>query len=123
MSTEKEARKEYNKIYYATKKEEISKKLYAKEECQYCKRVVGHQQMPKHIKSKFCQSRSNKTDVEMLKNKIDKINKLISDPNESNIRKSLLQIINDVHEDKLKKMINNDISNVNEKYEGFTEKE
>ena len=57
----------------------------------------------------------------MLKNKIDRINKLISDPNESNIRISLLQIINDVHNDKLKKMIDNDIAN--EKYEGFAENE
>ena len=106
MLSEKEGRKEYNKNYYATKKEEISKKLYTKEECQFCKRIVGHQQMPKHIKSKFCQSRSNKTDVDLLKNKIDRINKLISDPNESDIRKSLLQIINDDNDEKLKKIIN-----------------
>ena len=112
MSMEKEARKEYNKNYYATKKAEISKKLYTKEECQFCKRIVGHQQMSKHIKSKFCQKRSNKTDVEMLMNKIDRINKLISNTDESDIRKGLLQIIND-----------KDIAKTNEMYDGFVEKE
>ncbi len=51
---------EYQKEYYAKKKDIIKGKLMEKETCQYCGRCVCHQNMFKHQKSKYCLSRRNK---------------------------------------------------------------
>jgi uncharacterized protein (DUF1919 family) len=48
---------EYQKEYYAQKKDVIKGKLMEKEKCPYCNRVVAHQNMFKHQKSKYCKSR------------------------------------------------------------------
>ena len=52
-----EKMKEYNQRYYAKKKEQIATKLYAKEACQKCGRMVSHQNINKHQKSSYCKSR------------------------------------------------------------------
>ena len=48
-----EKRKEYNAKYYASKKAEIAQKLYAKEECEHCSRIVSHQNMKNHLPNIF----------------------------------------------------------------------
>jgi hypothetical protein len=63
----KESRKESNKKYYQTNKDEIAKKLYTKEVCMHCGRSVSHQTMPKHLKTSYCISRKqNKQDEDIL---------------------------------------------------------
>jgi hypothetical protein len=46
--------KEYNKQYYADHKDDIKRKMFAKEQCLYCDRQVNHQNMAKHKQSKLC---------------------------------------------------------------------
>ena len=53
----KQNRAEYMKEYYAKNKTEIIKKICSKEVCQYCNRTVGHQNLIKHQKSKYCKTR------------------------------------------------------------------
>jgi hypothetical protein len=45
------------KEYYAKNKVTIIGKICKKEECEYCKRSVSHQQMMKHQKSQYCKTR------------------------------------------------------------------
>ncbi len=66
-----EARKEYNKKYYETHKEEIAKKLYAKQECGICGRSVNHQQIKRHQASKLCASHARAREV--YKSELDEI--------------------------------------------------
>lgn len=54
---EKVNRNEYMKEYYAKNKVSIIGKICKKEECEYCKRSVSHQQMMKHQKSQYCKTR------------------------------------------------------------------
>ncbi len=61
-----EQRKEYNKKYYAEKKDEIKKKLFTKESCELCGRMVVHQHIWKHRKSAYCQSRADKAKLDVL---------------------------------------------------------
>ena len=68
-----EKRREYNAKYYASKKAEIAKKLYAKEECEHCSRVVSHQNMKKHLESRLCQERREPSLINKLKEKIEKL--------------------------------------------------
>lgn len=49
--------KEYMKAYYLNHKAEIKQQRYCKEKCEYCNREITHQQMMKHYKSKYCQTR------------------------------------------------------------------
>ena len=50
-------RSEYMKAYYVKNKVEIIKKITAKEQCIYCQRMVGHQNLIKHQLSKYCKTR------------------------------------------------------------------
>lgn len=54
---QKQNRAEYMKAYYAKNKTEIINKICSKEICEYCHRTVGHQNMIKHLKSKYCKTR------------------------------------------------------------------
>lgn len=51
--------KEYMKEYYSKNKERISKMCAKKEVCEFCKRLVTHQNMPAHQRTKYCQNRRN----------------------------------------------------------------
>lgn len=54
---DKEKQKQYNKEYYENNKDEINKKISAKEICKYCNRSVRHDNLFKHMKSNYCKSR------------------------------------------------------------------
>jgi hypothetical protein len=73
-----EQRKEYNKKYYETNKDQIKKKLFTKVECDKCNRKVNHQNIKNHQKSSYCQLRAIsqqpsdiKLMLEMLKSKLE----------------------------------------------------
>lgn len=51
-------KKDYNKNYYEKNKVKIAEKLYCKETCEHCQKVVSHQNMKKHQKSSYCKSKS-----------------------------------------------------------------
>lgn len=78
-----EERKEYNKRYYESKKNDIKKKLFKKVECELCKRVISHQNISKHKKSSYCIARSNKTNEQVelstLQQNINELKKKIED--------------------------------------------
>ena len=78
---DKDKRKEYNKKYYSQKKDEIKAKLFVKEECVNCGRKVNHQNFKKHQTSKLCKGTN-----------VDKIDKILNDPEESNQLKFLLRL-------------------------------
>lgn len=61
-----EQRREYNKKYYAAKKDEIKKKLFTKEPCELCGRMVVHQHIWKHRESAYCKSRADKAKLDVL---------------------------------------------------------
>ena len=75
MNTEE--RKEYNKKYYAEKKDDIKMKMNVKEQCPLCKRYVKHQFMNRHQSTGICKrGRDNcfigdiinlKAEIEILK--------------------------------------------------------
>jgi ribosomal protein L33 len=44
-------KKDYNKNYYETNKAKIAEKLYCKETCPHCQKVVSHQNMKSHQKT------------------------------------------------------------------------
>ena len=52
-----EERRQYNKEYYAKNKKEILTKLFTKEECELCGRMVSHQNIFKHRTSSYCLAR------------------------------------------------------------------
>jgi len=49
-----EKKRGYNSKYYESHKKQIAEKLYAKEVCTNCGKTVNHQNMPKHVKTKYC---------------------------------------------------------------------
>lgn len=51
-------KKDYNKNYYEKNKAKIAEKLYCKETCPKCQKVVSHQNMKKHQLTSYCKSRS-----------------------------------------------------------------
>jgi hypothetical protein len=51
-------KKDYNKNYYETNKAKIAEKLYCKETCPHCQKVVSHQNMKSHQKTSYCKSRA-----------------------------------------------------------------
>jgi hypothetical protein len=53
----KEQQKIYNEKYYAENKAKIEAKIGLKENCPHCDRCVRHQNIQKHIKSKYCKTR------------------------------------------------------------------
>jgi len=59
---EKKPHKEYMKEYYAKNKDVLIKKMMAKEMCPHCSRMVAHQQLFKHQKTKYCKSRRELND-------------------------------------------------------------
>ena len=73
-SSEKLIKAEYNKRYYEKKKDEIASKLYAKEPCTRCGRILSHQNIRKHMETRYCKDRSGKVsserEMEILKEKI-----------------------------------------------------
>jgi len=50
---------EYYKTYYPLKKAEILEKAGRKENCEFCNRLVSHQNLTKHFKSSYCVVRRN----------------------------------------------------------------
>ena len=65
-----EERRAYNKDYYAKNKKEILGKLFTKEECELCGRMVSHQNILKHRTSSYCISRRKNDDMKLMKEKI-----------------------------------------------------
>lgn len=49
-------KKDYNKNYYEKNKAKIAEKLYCKETCPHCQKVVSHQNMKSHQKTSYCKS-------------------------------------------------------------------
>lgn len=72
-----DSKKESNKKYYAQKKAQIAEKLYKKEECSRCGRVVSHQNINKHQKSRLCMSRSEKPKIDMLMEKVSSLETIL----------------------------------------------
>ena len=58
-------RKQYSKDYYEKNKTVLLKKMLDKEKCKFCERMVCHQQLQKHQKSKYCKTRRLQK-IEML---------------------------------------------------------
>ena len=54
-----EKRDEYNKKYYAENKAILAEKKATKETCQFCNRIVSHQNMMTHMNTKLCMKRRN----------------------------------------------------------------
>ena len=79
----KESRREYNKKYYAEKKSAICAKLFEKEECLKCGRIVSHQNMKKHQTSKVCMTTAERrqaklnvsSELEAIKQELEDIKK------------------------------------------------
>jgi hypothetical protein len=86
-----EQRKEYNKKYYETKKDDIKKKLFTKVECPKCGRIISHQNVKKHQLSSYCIARchnksggamvqvvNSTSDIEELKKKVKELEEKLS---------------------------------------------
>jgi hypothetical protein len=56
-SEPKQNRNQYMKDYYKKNKDAILEKVMVKEQCPHCDRMIAHQQMAKHKKTKYCKSR------------------------------------------------------------------
>jgi hypothetical protein len=54
--------KAYRKAYYQKNKAKIMAQVLAKEQCPICSRMINHQQMKRHQKSKSCCSKVNEID-------------------------------------------------------------
>ena len=82
--------------------------------CEICGGKYKTYSKYRHVKTKKHLQAENRSKVpnviEVLMNKIDRIEKIINDPEESKIRKSLLEIVNDVHKSKLRDLSANDTS-------------
>ena len=63
-----EERKNYNKTYYQTKRDQILKKACEKVECEFCHRIVIKNNILKHQKTKLCKNQENLI-IEKLKRK------------------------------------------------------
>jgi len=64
-SKEKQNVKLYNRMYYQHNKSRIAEGILKKEMCGTCKRVVNHQNMPKHKRSKLCRNTAAKGAVDL----------------------------------------------------------
>jgi len=53
--------KEYNKSYYERNKKKIIESMMIKEHCPMCNKLVSHQQINKHMKSKLCMRKRQTT--------------------------------------------------------------
>jgi hypothetical protein len=81
-------RKEYNKKYYADNKATICGKLTEKEACDICGKMVNHQHVNRHQKSKACLRKAVKQalaedkhadlkkQVNEIQNTLDKLNQM-----------------------------------------------
>jgi hypothetical protein len=63
-----EERKNYNKTYYQTKRDQILKKACEKVECEFCHRIVIKNNILKHQKTKLCKNQEMLI-IEKLKRK------------------------------------------------------
>ena len=72
-----EERVEYNKVYYAEKKEAIKAKLFTKVQCDKCGRTVSFQNLPKHKHTSYCKNHSDDSVIEELKQEVEKLNQII----------------------------------------------
>lgn len=84
----KTAKIKYNATYYAKHKDKIAEKLYAKEACNMCSRVVTHQNLPKHKKSNYCRSHSEKQRNELNENEVKQIKKTVTKMNLKEIERN-----------------------------------
>jgi hypothetical protein len=79
-----EIKKQYNTKYYEANKKAICKKLMEKKECNYCKKMVSHQNMGKHQMTARCklmqykEAELKKLDEEDTRQQIKEIKQLIS---------------------------------------------
>ena len=76
--TKKEKVKAYNKQYYAQNKQEIATKLYKKEACPKCSKMVSHQNFKQHQASSVCRSKLYNRDIEAMKTEIDNLKLLVT---------------------------------------------
>ena len=63
-------KKESNRIYYENNKLKIAEKLYTKEECECCGRVISHQNMSSHKKTTYCRKIFEKRNNDTILNKV-----------------------------------------------------
>jgi hypothetical protein len=68
-------RQEYNKKYYAEKKNEILGKILAKVECPFCKSQVAKNYIDTHKLSSICKRKEEKRIV--LQQRLSKINNVV----------------------------------------------
>jgi hypothetical protein len=81
-------RQQYNKDYYSKNKSTICAKLAEKEACSICGRMVNHQNIPRHLKTKKCMAKAEqqidkensieniKEEMTEIRNVLDKIKAL-----------------------------------------------
>ena len=90
----KEERKEYNKIYYGSKKEDLLKKSSKLDTCEFCSRCISHSHMSLHKKTTLCLSnRKQYIKITDLDNEIEKRIKSILDKENDN-KNNVEEIIN-----------------------------
>ena len=70
---DKPTRSEYYKNYYAKNKDKLTERLYARVECEHCKRTVNSQNMKKHQRSTLCKSKKIILHDEKISNVNDQI--------------------------------------------------
>ena len=58
METPNSTRKNYNKFYYESNKEEILRKACEKIQCEFCHRIVIKNNLLSHYKSEICKRKS-----------------------------------------------------------------
>ena len=74
---EKISAKDYNKQYYAKNKDEIKAKLFTKEVCSNCSKLISHQNMKQHQSRGVCRSKVYKNDILEMKKEIDILKALV----------------------------------------------
>ena len=120
-SNGKEYQTEYMKKY-VTNAQSINCEICGGKYKTYSK--YRHVKTKKHILAENSSKVPNANSIEVLMNKIDRIEKIINDPEESKIRQSLLQIVNAVHKSKLrdlKQKESNEYDSDQNGYDGFSE--
>lgn len=78
MSSPKEAVRCYNKSYYEKNRESILKKAQEKEACPTCGRMVSHENLRTHQKSKHCTKISNQLNLAHLDDEVKRLTELIN---------------------------------------------
>ena len=78
IMTKQEKAKAYNKQYYAQNKQDIATKLYKKEACPKCSKMVSHQNFKQHQASSVCRSKVYNRDIEVMKTEIDNLKSLVT---------------------------------------------